>query len=729
MKKILFILFTVLAIVGTVNAQSISRKTVSTAGGSLTAGNNQLTFTIGETMIPSLSAASALITQGFQQPGESIKTGSVSATVCAGSSFNLPYTATDIGGGNSFTAQLSNAAGSFASPVTIGTLAGNASTGTINVTIPANTAAGNGYRIRITSSSPAYTGTNNGANITIQSAPIASISYGGSSFCRTGNIDVTRTGQSGGTYSATPAGLSINSSNGKINLGASAANTYTVTYSFTNGSCPNTAIAMVTVNAIPVVPVVAAQSFCGSATVASLPSGGGMYRWYLASSGGSALSASTALSTRTYYVSNATANCESVRAAVSVTVNTLVTPSVASQLFCGAATVASLPSPNGTYKWYLAATGGTALISTTPLTTATYYVSRVSGNCESTRVAVSVTVIIVNKPVVADLTYCIPVVVALLPNGGGTYKWYKKASGGSALSPITVVTTGDYYVSSSSGACESERTKVRITIGFNATAGTINGSAQICEGATAAYTSNGTAGGSWSSSKTSVATVNATTGLVTAVDKGKTTIKYTVNTGCGNSVTASKEIEVKESPTASISYGNTVFCKSGSVNVSRSGQSGGTYSATPSGLSINSSSGKVNLANSSTGTYTVSYSFSNGSCSAIATTTLKINNCNNNNAKVIVSDSVKEEPTAELAVKFDVMVYPNPTNHQFTFTVQSESNEAIDVVVYDVLGRMLKHIQKTDGKTIVLGEDLPAGVYIAVVNQGSYKKSINLIKK
>lgn len=58
--------------------------------------------------------------------------------------------------GNVFTAQLSDAAGSFTSASDIGTLSSNGvdPSGTINLTIPSGTASGAGYEIRITSSDP-----------------------------------------------------------------------------------------------------------------------------------------------------------------------------------------------------------------------------------------------------------------------------------------------------------------------------------------------------------------------------------------------------------------------------------------------------------------------------------------------------------------------------------------------------------------------------------------------
>lgn len=88
--------------------------------------------------------------------------------ICAG--LTLPVSFTGNGpanAGNVYTAQLSNNAGSFASPVNIGTLTSTSPAGTINCTIPGGTSQGTGYRIRVISSNPAITGSNNGTNLTI----------------------------------------------------------------------------------------------------------------------------------------------------------------------------------------------------------------------------------------------------------------------------------------------------------------------------------------------------------------------------------------------------------------------------------------------------------------------------------------------------------------------------------------------------------------------------------
>lgn len=105
-------------------------------------------------------------------------------TYCPGSAINVPYTATGTwGASNIFTAELSDATGSFAAPVALGSLQATAS-GTIAGVIPEDTPLGTGYQVRVVGSAPAGTGTISVTAITIVEAP-----YAGASthidFCRT----------------------------------------------------------------------------------------------------------------------------------------------------------------------------------------------------------------------------------------------------------------------------------------------------------------------------------------------------------------------------------------------------------------------------------------------------------------------------------------------------------------------------------------------------------------
>jgi len=104
---------------------------------------------------------------GINLQAQTITTGTVNNLVAAGSTISVPYTITgSFTAGNVFTAQLSNNAGSFSSPVNIGTLT-SAAAGSITATVPAATALGSGYRIRVVSSTPVVTGSSNTTNITI----------------------------------------------------------------------------------------------------------------------------------------------------------------------------------------------------------------------------------------------------------------------------------------------------------------------------------------------------------------------------------------------------------------------------------------------------------------------------------------------------------------------------------------------------------------------------------
>ncbi len=104
-----------------------------------------------------------------------ITTNTVAASLCAGETTQVQFNASGtFGADNYFTAQLSDASGSFANPVVIGTLPGTTS-GTISATIPANVQTGTGFRIRVVSSNPAVTGSQNDQNITIKTRTVATI--------------------------------------------------------------------------------------------------------------------------------------------------------------------------------------------------------------------------------------------------------------------------------------------------------------------------------------------------------------------------------------------------------------------------------------------------------------------------------------------------------------------------------------------------------------------------
>lgn len=199
-------------------AQTLSPQVLPAAGGYATGSNgHSLSFTLGETLTPTLSAGGYLLSQGQQQPEISLRTGSVTGSLCAGGVITVPFTAGGyVAAGNVFTAQLSNAAGSFAAPVNIGTLSGTIS-GNIAGTIPSGTGAGSGYRVRVVSSQPVFTGSDNGVNLSIS---------GSCAFTFSGRIkwsDNTSTGVKDATVSVSGAGAGsgLSNANGDFSIAVS----------------------------------------------------------------------------------------------------------------------------------------------------------------------------------------------------------------------------------------------------------------------------------------------------------------------------------------------------------------------------------------------------------------------------------------------------------------------------------------------------------------------------
>jgi len=102
-----------------------------------------------------------------------VSTSPFSVTCSAGANGTVTFTSTDVFiAGNTYTAQLSNASGSFASPVNIGSITSTANSGTINITIPPGTATGAGYKIRVISNAPSVMGVASAAfSVTLSGGP------------------------------------------------------------------------------------------------------------------------------------------------------------------------------------------------------------------------------------------------------------------------------------------------------------------------------------------------------------------------------------------------------------------------------------------------------------------------------------------------------------------------------------------------------------------------------
>jgi hypothetical protein len=237
-----------------------------------------------------------------------------------------------------------------------------------------------------------------------------------------------------------------------------------------------TATSMLGCARVATVPVVVYQTaaptglqffqFCpsGGATVGTMSPAliGTNIKWYSVSTGGTALAPTTPLSQGYYWASQTANGCESpTRFLVFAISNATAAPSSSpSQQFCNSATVANLTANGASLQWYSAATGGTALSSTTALSTGTYYVSQTSGGCESPRTAVSVTVTSVPAPTGAA-TQSLSSLLTLgdIVVTGSNITWYASAadaaSGTNPLASTQLLANTTYYATQTINGCRS----------------------------------------------------------------------------------------------------------------------------------------------------------------------------------------------------------------------------------------------------------------------------------
>jgi hypothetical protein len=346
-------------------------------------------FTTAGTRTGTTTQATGLTSFSDFQIGELIPTITTSAIsgspFCAGATVLVPYTTTGTMTGT-FTAQLSDANGSFASPLSIGT-----GSSPITATIPSNTVAGTAYRIRVVNNTPSTTGTDNGADLTINALPtITAQTTATATYCTNGTasaLSVTATGTSL-TYQWYSNTTASNSDGIIISIdGTSASYTPIITtlgttyyYCVVSGTCTPSVTSAVSgaiiVNGIPTASAGGTTTICsnGTATVSGASSSNGAILW--THNGGGSIADATALTptytadvtdagktvTLTMTVSNAP--CTAATATYSVIVNT---PSVggtasAAQTICSGSTPSdiTLTSNIGIIQWQSSTTSVSA---------------------------------------------------------------------------------------------------------------------------------------------------------------------------------------------------------------------------------------------------------------------------------------------------------------------------------------------------------------------------------
>lgn len=403
---------------------------------------------------------------------------------------------------------------------------------------------------------------------TVTPAIAASISYE-TPLCNTVvSALVKRTGTAGGTYTG-DAGLVIDANTGAISPSASTPGTHTITYT------------------IPASPPCAGVSATATVTINQ----------------GNAASAS---------ISYPADLCNVTTANPPVAVNQTGTAG-------GVYTIA----PSG-----LLIDPQTGTISPAGATAGTYTITYTIANtpgCADYKITTNVNI---HSAAAATISYATPlcsnrgtVTVTRTGTAGGTYSAPTGLTIDANTGAIntTTSTPGNYtitYTVAAAAPCPGTTATADITI-TAAPLATISYPGTLCNVASTANTPNdpvqviqtGTTGGTYTIAPTGLP-INATNGTVTpsGAQPGTYTITYTIAAanGCA-AYTKQTTVTVNGTPSATIAYASPICSSQTNASVTITGTNGGQFSATPTGLVINTTTGAINASQSTPGNYHIIY--------------------------------------------------------------------------------------------------------------------------
>ena len=510
--------------------------------------------------------------------------------------------------------------------------------------------ASGSYSVTVTDAN-GCSATSAATSVTVNPLPTPAITPGGpTTFCQGGSVILTSSAGSSYLWNTGATTQSIT---------VSTSGAYSVTVTDGNTCSATSAATSVTVNPLPTPTITPGgpTTFCQGGSVVLTSSVASSYMWNT----GATTQSITVSTSGAYSVTVTDGNtCSAISAATSVTINALPTASInyAGNPFCtslvsatptvtvltgGPFTATSFSSTAG-----LSINTSTGVItpgSSTPGTyTVTYSFTGANG-CVAYPVTTSVT--ITNAPA-ATINYsgspfCRSVSTAQsvtrTGTAGGTYSaspaGLSISSATGAITPSSS-TAGTYtvtYTIAASGGCALFTTTTSVIITSVPTATISYAGTPFCTSiltvrpvtlaGTGAYS-----GGTFSS--TSGLSIDPSTGGITPSSStaGTYTITYTIpaSGGCA-AVPVTTSVTISTAPAATINYAGSPFCRSVSTaqSVTRTGTPGGTYSASPAGLTMNSATGAITPSSSTAGTYTVTYTIAaSGGCALFTTTTAVI---------------------------------------------------------------------------------------------------------
>ncbi|MCC6253106.1 MAG: gliding motility-associated C-terminal domain-containing protein [Bacteroidia bacterium] len=459
-----------------------------------------------------------------------ITTGTITGSpFCPGATFSVPFTSTGtFNTGNVYTAQLSDASGSFATPTNIGTLPSTANSGSISVTIPLGTPAGTGYVIRVVSSNPAVTGSSTVAFSIV--APTTPTFNAIGPLCQ----NATAPSLPASSTNATP----ITGTWSPATINTSVVGTTTYTFTPNAGQCADNTTLDITITAPETPTFNPVGPFCQNATAPALPTSS-TNATPITGTWSPATINTSVVGTSTYTFTPDAGQC-AVNTTLNITITAPETPTFNPVgPFCLNATAPALPT-SSTNATPIAGTWSPATINTSVAGTSTYTFTPDAGQC-----AVSTTMDIeITNGIIPTFNaigpFCLNATAPALPTSSTnatpiTGTWSPATINTSAIGTTT------YTFTPNAGQCAVSTTMdIEIT---NSITPTFNAIGPFCLNATAPALPTSSTNATPITGTWSPATINTS-----AI--GTTTYTFTPNAGqCAVSTTMDIEITNSLTPT------------------------------------------------------------------------------------------------------------------------------------------------------------------------------------
>ena len=467
----------------------------------------------------------------------------------------------------------------------------------------------------------------------------------------------------------------------------------------------------------PVPTAVAIQNFCGTATVNDLAFNaiqGFQIRWYLNSTGGTALANSAPINNGNYYGEFTNGVCTSPsRVMVNVTVGVQPTAiSMSNVYICGISTIADIKvasTPGAFVNWYQNINDSTPLVSSTVLTTGTYFIAQKINNCESTRTAVLVSTItnLTMPTATTTQTFCgsatVGSLLASATTSGANIFWYGFSTSDTPLANTTPLTSGTYYVGQSVGDCDSPKRAVAVRI-LSVSAPVINPITICGDAMVSTLPLNASAGTNYKVYSSAFATTDM--GQNDPITTGTYYISL-VDNGC-ETARAAVYITVMARPNAPTGNINQMFQDYAEVRQLKANEANVIW--------FDSYNDAINNVNP----LPVSTPLQEGK--TYYGILVGAGNCGSLPFEVTVKIVLGLNDLDLASLKY----YPNPVDSELTVSYK----EAIKLIeVYDILGKQIK-TQKFDANDVRIDvSTLSAGTYMVKVHTNAGSQFIKIVKK